>query len=499
VEERDNGHKVGISPILYLAAIALILIAVLYACAGGRGQRSAAPEVTPAATPGLDTPGVATPGVDTPGATVTPDAGTQETAAPDDEPTTALDEVVVTRPPEPTATPDRIEQAVGTLASQAGLTETRFFGLSAADWINVAISGVLILVAYLAGTWLIVGLVRGLARRTSTGLDDVLVREFGSQVRWLIVLLTLNWGTQRLTFVSAEAKMLLGDVYFVIGAAIVLRVLWQGIGLAGKWYRRRAAQEGREEELSAAITLLVRVVQTFVVLTVLAIVLANFGIDIAALATVLGVGGLAISLAAQDTIADAIAGFIILADQPFRIGDRIEIQGVGTWGDVVEIGLRTTRIRTRDNRMVIVPNSIIGKNQVVNYSYPDPRYRIETHVGVAYGTDIASVRRVISQAVRQVDDVLPDRPVDVLYLEMGESAMVFRVRWWIESYVDTRRVIDKVHTVLQRALDEAGIESPYPTSNVHLEMEQQTAARLFPARSALVEHDPDGNDQETED
>jgi len=132
---------------------------------------------------------------------------------------------------------------------------------------------------------------------------------------------------------------------------------------------------------------------------------------------------------------------------------------------VVEIGLRTTRIRTRDNRMVIVPNSMIGRNQVVNYTYPDPRYRIETHVKVVYGADIDTVRRTIIEAVRGVEGVLSDKPVDALYIEMGDWAMVFRVRWWIESYVDTRRIYDRVHAALQEALDEAGIEMPYPTQS----------------------------------
>jgi len=205
------------------------------------------------------------------------------------------------------------------------------------------------------------------------------------------------------------------------------------------------------------------------------VLLAHFGINVTALTTALGLGGLAFSLAARDTIADAIAGFIILVDRPFRIGDRIEIQGVGTWGDVTDIGLRTTRIRTRDNRMVIVPNSVIGANQVINYTYPDPRYRIETHVGIGYGTDIERARQVIIDAVRHVEGVLLDRPVDALYNEMGDSAMIFRVRWWIESYIDTRRVFDRVHTALQHALDEAGIECPFPTQSVNLQMEHKAA------------------------
>jgi len=98
----------------------------------------------------------------------------------------------------------------------------------------------------------------------------------------------------------------------------------------------------------------------------------------------------------------------------------------------VDIGLRTTRIRTHDNRLVVVPNSVIGANQVINYSYPDPQYRIEMHVGIAYRTDIETVRQFIVVTVRQVEGVLPDRPVDALYVEMSDSAMVFRVRWWIE-------------------------------------------------------------------
>jgi MscS family membrane protein len=209
-----------------------------------------------------------------------------------------------------------------------------------------------------------------------------------------------------------------------------------------------------------------------VVLIGLIIALSRLGIDITAFAAALGVGGLALSLAAKDTIADAIAGFIILTDRPFRIGDRIEIEEIGTWGDVMDIGLRTTRIRTRDNRMVIVPNSTIGSNQVINYSYPDPRYRIETHVGIAYGTDIEMARRTIIETVQHVEGVLQDMPVDALYIKMGDSAMVFRVRWWIESYVDTRRMFDRVHTVLQQALDEAGIEMPFPTQALDVRLKE---------------------------
>jgi small-conductance mechanosensitive channel len=392
---------------------------------------------------------------------------------PQPTPTGLLDTIVGTRTPEPTATPDRIERAVRNAAVRAGLSWTYVLGLSVVDWINLAVSALIALAGYLLGTLLIKAILPRVARRTQSQAGQTIIETVGPGLRWLIVIGTLHYATIRLTFVQAITKSILGSAYFVLALVISFRIIWKLIDLGEAWYRAQAADEGREEQMAPLIVLLGRLTRFIFVVLVLTMLLSELGININAFAAVIGVGGLAFSLAARDTIADAISGFIILADQPFRIGDRIEIQGVGAWGDVVEIGMRTTKIRTRDNRMVIVPNSTIGKNQVINYTYPDPRYRIETHVGVAYGTDIATVRHVVTEAVRTVDHVLPDRPVDVLYHEMGGSAMVFRVRWWIESYVDTRRMIDQVHTVLQEALDAAGIECPYPTFTVRLEVDER--------------------------
>jgi len=387
-------------------------------------------------------------------------------------PTALLDDVVPTRTPEPTATPGLIEQEVEKITAAVGLEEASVLGLSAADWINLVISLLLVLIGYLIGTWLIRSVLVRAVQRTATDFDDRFLKAIGSDVRWLVVLLTLHFSTLRLTFVSAGVKAFLKDAYVVVALLLAVRVVFKLIDLADAWGSQRAVELGREGELEPLMILLSRVGRVLVVILGITILLSYFGVNVTGFATVLGIGGLAISLAAQDTIADAIAGFIILVDQPFRIGDRIEIQGEGTWGDVVDIGLRTTRIRTRDNRLVIVPNSTISDNQVINYTYPDPRYRIQTHVGIAYGTDIESVRKLLIDTVRHIDGVLPDKPVDALYVEMGDSAMIFRVRWWIESYEDTRQMFDRVHTALQHALDEAGIDCPFPTQTLNLQVGQ---------------------------
>jgi small-conductance mechanosensitive channel len=408
---------------------------------------------------------------------------TSAQVTPEAESTGILEEIVITRTPLPTALPGPIQQEVERFVARAGLARTQILGLNITDWVGLLLSVFYIILGYLVGTFLVRSLFQRISSRISEGFDQELVKKIGADLRWIVVVLVTFYSTKSLTFISAEINTLLIDIYFVLGVFLAFRVSSYLIQITEDWYKRLAVQQNRGEELAPVITLLVRSARVIIALIFITIFLSHFGINVTAFAAAIGIGGLAISLAAQNTIRDAIAGFIILIDRPFRIGDRIEIQEVGTWGDVTDIGLRTTRIRTRDNRLVIVPNSIIGDNQVINYSYPDPQYRIETHVGVAYGTDIEKARSLMVETVRNLDVVLKDKPVDALYIDMGDSAMIFRVRWWIESYVDTRRVIDCVHTALQYALDEAGIDSPFPTQSINMVIDPESSERFSQALS----------------
>jgi small-conductance mechanosensitive channel len=154
---------------------------------------------------------------------------------------------------------------------------------------------------------------------------------------------------------------------------------------------------------------------------------------------------------------------------------------------VVDIGTRSTRIRTRDNRLVIVPNSAIAKDQVVNYSFPDPRYRVQIEVGIDYDSDLKLAREAAIRAVNQVDGVLTDKPVDALFVDFGDSTIIFRIRWWIDSYVDTRRMFDKVNEQLLKGFNEAGIKMPNMAYDLNLKVDEQNvkqfSAALRPDRS----------------
>ncbi|UCG25497.1 MAG: mechanosensitive ion channel family protein [Chloroflexota bacterium] len=371
-----------------------------------------------------------------------------------------------------------MDNIVADLVEDSAIENFTFLGLTSEDWINLALSLLTLLVGYFMAGWLVgVGL-RWLVRRTGIEIADEFLRKIQNQLRWLLVILLASFATFRLDFLSEAALRLFRALYFSIFLWTTVYIVWMLIDHAILVYEEQIKSKHGDTKYESMLPLAQKVARFTLLAVALIVWLDSFGINVTALIAGLGIAGLALSLAAQDTLADAIAGLVILTDQPFRIGDRIEIEEIGTWGDVVEIGTRTTKIRTRDNRMVIVPNSTIGNNQVVNYTFPDPRYRVQIDIGIGYGTDIDMVQKLIIETVRGIDGVLPDRPVDAIYNEMGDSTMIFRVRWWIESYTEKRHMYGLINTALQEALDAAGVDMPYPIHTMNLEIGDETASRL---------------------
>ncbi len=380
-------------------------------------------------------------------------------------------EIISTRAPLPEPTPGLVEQEIVEAADAAGLTDSRFAAYAIGPIINLGLALLLVAVGYFLGVWLFNLLLGKVLSRIAPKTGAELQQAIGGLVRWLILICVLYLAILRLRVPADFVKRGLLDILFLAGVSVTFVVLWRTLDVLVKAYRERLTDSERQAELEPAILLLTRLARILLIVIIVVITLAHFGINVAALTAAVGLAGLALSLAAKDTIADAIAGMLILFDKPFRVGDRIEIEEANTWGDVTDIGLRSTRILTPDNRLIIVPNSIIGSNQVINYSYPDPFYRIQLDVAIAYDTDIESVRKLIVETVKEVEGVFPERGVDALYLEMGDAGMVFRVRWWIETYADTRRMVDKVNTALQEAFDEHGVVCPYPTQNIIVQQE----------------------------
>jgi len=180
----------------------------------------------------------------------------------------------------------------------------------------------------------------------------------------------------------------------------------------------------------------------------------------AKLLTVLGLGSVAVGLAFKDIFENFFAGILIMLRKPMRIGDFVECESIK--GRVEKITVRETYLRKTDDQLIIVPNSFLFKNPVYVLTDLSLR-RFDLVVGVAYGEDVDNARDVIRSALEKLSDIDKQRDIEVYAREFNSSSLDFTVRWWANSQpLDMHKSRDKVVTAIKKALDDAGIEIPFP-------------------------------------
>ena len=243
-------------------------------------------------------------------------------------------------------------------------------------------------------------------------------------------------------------------------ALVVLILTWLAARGAQSALRRVFRRMRMRQNLADVLLMLVRVGVWFAgALIALTIVFPT--ITPGRALTTLGLGSVAIGFAFKDTFENFLAGLLILLRQPFKIGDFIEVDG--REGQIEVITIRDSRIRQTDGQLVVMPNHELFKNPVVVRTDKELR-RVTVIAGVAYGEDATEAQRVIHDAVIAVDSVRDDvQDVQVFAREFGASSVDFEVAWWTGSRpIDVRTSRDQVVRAIKAALDEAGIEIPFP-------------------------------------
>ena len=250
----------------------------------------------------------------------------------------------------------------------------------------------------------------------------------------------------------------------VLAALIILFVFWLGFRLSRKPLKLVLERAGFHDNL---IKLLIDNVYKSVLLF-FSVVMAGgqIGINIGAMLAGFGVAGIAIGFAAQDTLANTIAGFMIFWDKPFEVGDWITVSD--QYGQTNRITLRSTRIRTNNNTYVVIPNKRVIDEVLVNHSKHGDT-RIEVPVGIAYKEKIPEAREVILERMKEIETVLKDPAPDVVVSQMGASSVDMLVRVWIGDAKDEKPVFFRVMEQSKLALDAAGIEIPYPHLQLFVE------------------------------
>nr|WP_113912322.1 mechanosensitive ion channel family protein [Roseovarius dicentrarchi] len=243
-------------------------------------------------------------------------------------------------------------------------------------------------------------------------------------------------------------------------AIIVIFLTWIVSKLATSTLKRMLKRTKLRQSLQELFALLTSIAVWFLGVMIAAVILFP-GLTPASILAGLGIGSVAIGFAFKDVFENFLAGIIILFRREMRIGDHVECEGIE--GQVSHIAIRESHIRQTDGQLVIVPNSILFKNPVTVRTDKDHR-RVTVICGVAYDVDIDEARTVISDAVRGCDTVISDgKPIQIFAQEFASSSINFEVTWWTGSKpVEVRTSRDQVVSAVKRALDDAGIEIPFP-------------------------------------
>ena len=330
--------------------------------------------------------------------------------------------------------------------------------------IIIAIAG--IIVSFIAAKLLYFILnkyIKSFTKKTKTDIDDRLLAALERPFVIVVVLIGLYFSLLQIDYVRKHIG-LMNDVFFVLGVLWAVFVLYRLTKVAmEKWVSVNPAFQNMPK-------LVVKAANIFVYFIGLSIILKHFNVEITPLVATLGIGGIAIGFALQDTLSNFFAGLHIVSDRPINIGDFVELEG-NISGYVEDIGWRSTRIRTLPNTLVIVPNSKIASTTITNDSLPVPEMSVVIQCGVSYTSDLNKVERVTIDVAKRIQETVQGAVKDfepfIRYHTFGDSNINFSVILRVKTYVDRYLVTHEFIKALKKRYDKEGIEISWPVRKIY--------------------------------
>jgi MscS family membrane protein len=305
------------------------------------------------------------------------------------------------------------------------------------------------------------------AEATDTEIDDLGLHSLSGPVVLLGMVLGVAVGRQVLSPVEPLRSL----VAVSVEIPVIVTIAWLTIRLTDglvETYMMEYAEQTASKLDDELVPIVSRIANIAIAAIAGIVILDSVGYDVTAIIASLGVGGLAVAFAARKTMADLFGGAHLLSTKPFLVDDIVEIDG--TAGTVEQIGLRTTRIRDFDGRVVTLPNSTIADAEIKNITSEATR-RVDTEIGLTYDTTAAEMERAIALAaetVAAVDGVDAEK-TGAWFWDYGERTMQIRVTYYIEALDRWKEVRNDVNTSLQSAFEDAGLDLAVPVGTVRLD------------------------------
>jgi MscS family membrane protein len=312
--------------------------------------------------------------------------------------------------------------------------------------------------------WLIGTFAKSLAARTKSGLDDILIDKLEEPIIYGIVILGFYWGFTRLHF-NESVDSFFANVFMIL---FILNVTWliaRVIDSLIEEYIVPIVTKSESDLDDQLLPILRKTVKAVLWIFGIVIALSNSGFDVAALIAGLGIGGLALALAAQDTVKNIFGGIMVFLDKPFKIKDRIKVNGMD--GVVEEIGVRSTRLRTLEGRLITIPNGQFSDNAVENVSL-EPTRKVNISLGLTYDTtpeQMENAMNIIKDIIKANSKVEDDALV--AFNTWGDFAMGIQVIYYISSPDFIFSAQSEINLEILKLFNAEGLEFAFPTQTIY--------------------------------
>jgi len=354
--------------------------------------------------------------------------------------------------------------------------ERIILGNRLSDW---GISLLIILGAFLLNKGISLlnkNVIQKITAKSKNRLDDILVKTLEGPVLLGIALIAVWFAARRLDLGVQVDR----GIYRAYQILTVLNITWFLVKLTSALineYLLPLSKEGSgNRRLDESMVLIVRRISVGIIWAIgIIMALNNAGVNVGTLLASLGIGGLAVALAAQDTLKNFFGGLTIFMDRPFRLGDRIIVSGMD--GVVEDIGVRSTRLRTFDKRIITIPNYKIVDAAIENVSI-EPMRRVVLKIGLTYNTPPEKMKEAIAIMKNMPKKVLEidSNEVNAYFTDFSESALIITYIYFIKKEADIMNTISKVNTEILDQFNAAGLDFAFPTRTVYIENQNSETA-----------------------
>lgn len=336
--------------------------------------------------------------------------------------------------------------------------------ISSSPYVNALLSIVAFIILARIIDLLIDKVLRRFASFTESDLDDRIIDLIHRPIYYTIIIIGISLAIIYLKLPEKIVFYTNGILYSLIAIIWIITAIKISNAVIENAVQKIKDVTGLGKEIIPLIENFSKIV---IIVIGLMVILSIWKINITPVIASAGIAGVAVAIAAKDTLANFFGGLSLFVDKPFKLGDFIVVDEK-LKGEVVDIGIRSTRIKTPDDILITIPNSILVSSKIINESAPSPKIRLRLPVTVAYGSDIELVERAVMEILNTNPDVLKEPAPRLLFMSFGDSALNLEIFFWIADPFLRFKVTDSINREIYKKFNEKGIKIPFPQREVYV-------------------------------